>query len=114
MTFAARTFEENNIPINWMQYDSWFYEKGDGSGVKYWYPRDSSNYFPDGAQQAFYNHGHKIQTHNRWWAPDNVYAKQNGGEYDFIIEPEGIWIEGPKTIEIESPITGLLINRTRT
>ena len=31
MAFAARTFEENNIPIAWMQYDSWFYAKGKGS-----------------------------------------------------------------------------------
>ena len=30
MAFAARTFEENNIPIAWMQYDSWFYAKGKG------------------------------------------------------------------------------------
>ena len=30
MAFASRTFEENNIPIAWMQYDSWFYAKGKG------------------------------------------------------------------------------------
>ena len=53
-------------------------------------------FIPD---QAFQNHGHILQTHNRWWAPDNVYAKQNGGEYDFIIEPDGVEIHGPITIE---------------
>ena len=26
--------------------------------------------------------------HNRYWATDNVYAKQNGGAYDFIVEEE--------------------------
>lgn len=103
MAFASQTFKENNIPIRWMQYDSWFYEKGKGAGVKYWYPRDSKDYFPDGPHAAFKNHGHILQTHNRWWAPDNVYAKQNGGDYDFIIEEDAPTIPGPITIEIEGP-----------
>lgn len=75
------------------------YHHRKGNGVSYWYPRDGSDYFPDGAHQAFQNHGHILQTHNRWWAPDNVYAKQNGGDYDFIIEPDGVEISGPITIE---------------
>lgn len=27
--------------------------------------------------------------HNRYWAVDNVYAAQNGGQYDFVIEKKG-------------------------
>ena len=27
--------------------------------------------------------------HNRYWAIDNVYATQNGGQYDFVIEKTG-------------------------
>ena len=27
-----------------------------------------------------------FQLHNRYWATDNIYAKQNGGEYEFIVE----------------------------
>jgi hypothetical protein len=27
--------------------------------------------------------------HNRYWAIDNVYASQNGGEYDFVVEKKG-------------------------
>ena len=27
--------------------------------------------------------------HNRYWAVDNVYAKQNGGGYDFVVERQG-------------------------
>ena len=103
MTFASNTFKDRNIPIRWMQYDSWFYQKGQGAGVKYWYPRDGKDYFPDGPHAAFKNHGHILQTHNRWWAPDNVYAKQNGGDYDFIIEPDAPTIPGPIVIEIEGP-----------
>lgn len=26
------------------------------------------------------------QLHNRYWSSDNVYAKQNGGKWNFIIE----------------------------
>lgn len=26
--------------------------------------------------------------HNRYWASDTTYAKQNGGKYNFIVEPE--------------------------
>ena len=52
---------------------------------------------------AFKKHGHILQTHNRWWAPDNVYAKQNGGDYNFIIEPDAPTIPGPIEIEVEGP-----------
>ena len=27
--------------------------------------------------------------HNRYWAVDNIYAKQNGGGYDFVMEKKG-------------------------
>ncbi|KAJ8045291.1 hypothetical protein HOLleu_08272 [Holothuria leucospilota] len=30
--------------------------------------------------------GTPLAAHNRYWSPDNVYAKENGGKYDFIIE----------------------------
>lgn len=26
--------------------------------------------------------------HNRYWAAENIYARQNGGNYDFIVEPD--------------------------
>jgi hypothetical protein len=32
--------------------------------------------------------GWQFQLHNRYWATDNIYAKQNGGKYDFIIETD--------------------------
>ena len=30
--------------------------------------------------------GLKVVAHNRYWATDNVYATQNGGSYNFIVE----------------------------
>ena len=32
--------------------------------------------------------GWKFQMHNRRWSEDNVYAKQNGGNYELAI-PDG-------------------------
>ena len=101
MAYAADYFRADEIPIRWMQYDSWFYEKGRGAGVKTWIPTEKK--FPSGPQAAYYKHGHQLQCHNRWWAPDNTYAKQNGGEYDFVIEPDGVTIPGPIEIEVEGP-----------
>eukprot|EP00966_Prymnesium_polylepis_P084938 1966463-Prymnesium_polylepis.1 len=33
--------------------------------------------------------GWPIMGHNRYWAVDNVYAKSNGGQYDFVVEKKG-------------------------
>ena len=30
------------------------------------------------------------QNHNRMWAPDNTYAKQNGGKWNFVIDGSGV------------------------
>jgi hypothetical protein len=27
-----------------------------------------------------------ITAHNRWWSTEVTYARQNGGDYDFIVE----------------------------
>ena len=43
--------------------------------------------FPNGTQYVQEKTGWVFQGHNRYWAPDNVYATQNGGEYPFIVEP---------------------------
>ena len=29
----------------------------------------------------------QVVGHNRYWAVDTDYARQNGGDYDFILEP---------------------------
>ena len=44
--------------------------------------------------------GWLVQGHNRYWASDVVYAKQNGGQWDFLVDvasnkslpvEEGFW-----------------------
>ena len=31
----------------------------------------------------------QVTAHNRFWASDTTYAKQNGGEWDFFIDSKG-------------------------
>lgn len=66
-----------------MLLDSWWYTKGEAAGVKEWDATNST--FPDGLVSFAEKTGWRFQMHNRMWAADNIYAKQNGGKYDFII-----------------------------
>ncbi|XP_077969877.1 uncharacterized protein LOC120331113 [Styela clava] len=72
------------IPYKYVQYDSWFYYKGLGDGVKEWVAMPSI--FPNGTVGLFQEHGMPVAAHNRYWASDNVYATQNGGKYSFYID----------------------------
>lgn len=72
------------IPYKHILLDSWWYAKGDGGGLKEW---DATNAtFPDGLKAFADKTGWQFQMHNRYWSDNNVYAKQNGGKYDFMID----------------------------
>ena len=72
------------IPYKHILLDSWWYTKGDGGGLKEW---DATNAtFPDGLKAFADKTGWQFQMHNRYWSDNNVYAKQNGGKYDFMID----------------------------
>jgi hypothetical protein len=43
--------------------------------------------FPNGLRPFFEQVNMPFYAHNRYWAADNVYATQNGGDYEFIVEP---------------------------
>ncbi|KAF2355654.1 Kringle, partial [Trinorchestia longiramus] len=76
--------QKEEIPIRYVQLDSWWYYKGLGDGVKNWTARP--DIFPNGIQRV-YNLTHwPILAHNRYFASDTDYATQNGGEYPFYIE----------------------------
>lgn len=77
--------EKAGLPYKYILLDSWWYLKGHASGVKDWAPR--ADIFPDG-MAGFYNKTKRWpqQLHNRVWATDNVYAKQNGGKYEQICD----------------------------
>lgn len=77
--------KEARIPYRYLQIDSWWYYKSDGTqGVTNWIPQ--SGYFPSGLRDFSEKTNWKYFAHNRWFSANNVYAKQNGGKYDFVIE----------------------------
>lgn len=48
--------------------------------------------FPNGIESLYETTGWFIQAHNKYWAYDNVYATDNGGDYEFlqdVTEPQG-------------------------
>eukprot|EP00052_Salpingoeca_macrocollata_P034590 m.12039 g.12039 ORF g.12039 m.12039 type:complete len:746 (-) comp6683_c0_seq1:50-2287(-) len=74
------------IPYRYILLDSWWYFKGKHDGVTTWDPMP--DVFPHGLEYLYNVTGWSQQLHNRYWSADNTYAKQNGGQYDFIIQGE--------------------------
>jgi hypothetical protein len=72
------------VPIQYLQLDSWWYTQGKGGGVQNW--SATAKTFPSGLQPFHEQVGMPFYAHNRYWAADNVYASQNGGDYAFIVE----------------------------
>lgn len=79
---------ESGIPFRQWLMDSWWYfkERG-GEGLKNWTARPEV--FPHGIAYVTEKTNWDIVAHNRWFAGSTDYARQNGGEYDFVIE--GDW-----------------------
>ena len=75
------------VPYHYVLLDSWWYYQGEGSGVTNWIGRP--DIFPHGNDYLRNQTGWPIMGHNRFWAVDNVYCKQNGGDYDFVVEKKG-------------------------
>ncbi|KAK7102674.1 uncharacterized protein [Littorina saxatilis] len=76
--------DQLDIPYKYVQYDSWWYYRGNTNGVKTWVARP--DIFPDGFVYLYKNLGLPTVAHNRYWANDTTYAKANGGQYNFILE----------------------------
>ena len=79
----ACIFWANLTPFS-LQIDSYWYYKGKHGGVSNWSATPAA--FPSGLAALSEETGWKYVAHNRYWDAANVYAKQNGGEYDFVIE----------------------------
>jgi hypothetical protein len=75
---------DSSIPYAYVLLDSWWYFKGSNGGVSNWKPMP--DVFPKGLDYLFNATGWFVQAHNRYWAQDNVYAKENGGLYDFVLD----------------------------
>lgn len=85
-------FAQRNIPLAYMQLDSWFYPKGasadwsDRSGGIYEYVADSS-LFPDGLTNFQQQLGLPLFTHARWIDPNSPYRQQYQISGNVSIDP---------------------------
>jgi hypothetical protein len=78
--------EKVGLPFRSWLMDSWWYFKGRDGGVKNW--TAMPNIFPDGIARVTQATKWGIVAHNRWWTNETDYAKQNGGNYGFVMEGE--------------------------
>ncbi|XP_046547192.1 uncharacterized protein LOC124257216 [Haliotis rubra] len=72
------------IPYRYVQFDSYFYPKGPQDGTLTWVPM--AELFPSGFQSLYDKTGWPVGAHNRYWSSKTTYARQNGGQFDFIVE----------------------------
>lgn len=74
--------QEVGLPYKYVLLDSWWYYKGENGGVSNWTAQP--DLFPNGLDYLYRHTGWYFQGHNRYWALDNVYAKSQGGAYEFV------------------------------
>ena len=86
MLDVAAYAAKKRIPYQYWLADSWWYYKGPTNGVKNWTAMTSV--FPHGLEYVYKQTKWLVQGHNRYWDSDTDYAKQNGGQYDFLIDPD--------------------------
>ena len=80
----SHRFSEMEVPVKYVEIDSWWYPKDQFFAVTEWAPDDTKDYiFPNGLVYLQEQTGFKFAAHNRYWSGQNVYATQNGGDYNF-------------------------------
>ncbi|XP_062503496.1 uncharacterized protein LOC134180364 [Corticium candelabrum] len=82
---AVKNYADDvGLPFRYLQIDSWWYFKGNANGVKNW--TAMPDVFPRGIEYLHNMTSWPIFAHNRYWSTNTDYAKQNGGQFDFIVE----------------------------
>lgn len=84
MILVKKYADAAGLPYRGWLMDSWWYYKGADGAVKNWTARP--DIFPDGIEAVTEATKWPIVAHNRYWAAETDYAKQNGGQYNFIID----------------------------
>ncbi|KAK6165976.1 hypothetical protein SNE40_022775 [Patella caerulea] len=87
-----KTGKEQGIPYRYIQYDDWFYKRGkgvwnNGSGTIHWDAMPSV--FPSGMRKVYENTEWPVLAHNMYWSNQTTYARQNGGDYNFLLDYDG-------------------------
>lgn len=78
--------DSEGIPYRYILLDSWWYPKDEHGGVTTW--TADPTIYPHGLYSMWETTNLRVQGHNRYWSPHTPYAKQNGGDYEFIVEKE--------------------------
>ena len=73
-----------HLPYKYWLTDSRWYQQGKDGGVRTWIPE--TQFFSEGFPVVTQRTGWQLVAHNRYWSADTPYAKQNGGQYDWIVQ----------------------------
>lgn len=77
----------SQIPYRYLQIDSWWYPKDVIKAVLTWTPMPGI--FPDGIKSLSKKTGWPLAAHNRYWSKKTPYAKDNGGNFTFVMDVLG-------------------------
>jgi len=99
------------IPYNYVLLDSWWYYQGTETGVTRWEPM--VDVFPNGLEGLHKETQWPLMLHNRFWSAENVYAKQNGGQYNFVFDRHEDNEHGAVVPNDQAFWDDLLANKTR-
>ncbi len=75
---------KQSIPFQYVQLDDWWYYWDNNGACVNWTARP--DIFPNGIEYIAKKTQWPIHAHNKFWSTKNVYAKQNGGKYNFIFD----------------------------
>ena len=76
--------ESLHLPYKYWLSDSRWYLHGNDGGVVTWDPMPE--FFSQGFPNLTKRLGWKLVAHNRYFSSQSTYAKQNGGQYEFIVQ----------------------------
>ncbi|ESO98784.1 hypothetical protein LOTGIDRAFT_158730 [Lottia gigantea] len=83
LSIQNEAITKTKLPYTYFQIDNWWCIKT-GNKVKQWAGDPTT--LPDGMSSLENKTQSKFLMYSGVWSSDNVYAKQNGGKYNFIIE----------------------------
>ena len=79
--------KKQTIPFRYVQLDDWWYYcEGFYNACLNWTAQPSL--FPNGIEAVANKTQWPIHAHGKHWSSTNVYAKQNGGKYNFIMDED--------------------------
>ena len=83
--YAVKAYADSlRIPYHYWLTDSRWYQQGRDGGVTTWTPLP--RFFSQGFPAVTRNLGWRLVAHNRYFSAQTPYAKQNGGQYDFVVQ----------------------------